>query len=77
MMKSITNKQHNNMQTMLYATNGSLIKEFITRKEYFLEETTERRPAIVNSYGFIAGLIDGFISDGNKRVYIFIILVGN
>ncbi len=58
------------MQTSLYAYNGSLIKDFITKKEYFQEESTERRPALLNRYGFIAALVDGFNSDGNKRLEI-------
>src|SRR5690349_496704 len=66
----LTGQPHTHLQTNLYATNGSLIKEFISKKEHFLDESTERRTSFVNRYGFIAGLIDGFNSDGNKRLEI-------
>lgn len=66
----ISSAPQGHIQTNLYATNGSLIKDFITRKEYYLDDSTERRPALINRYGFIAALIDGFTSDGNKRLEI-------
>ena len=56
--------------TNLFATNGSLVKEYINRPENFIQEKSERRQAAVNKYGFISALIDGFCSDGNKRLEI-------
>jgi hypothetical protein len=56
--------------TYLYATNGSIVQEYINRRENFIEEKTERIHAVLNRYGFIAALIDGFNSDGNKRLEI-------
>jgi hypothetical protein len=55
------------VMTSMYATQGSIIKEFITNKDNF-DETTDRRPALINRYGFIAALVDGFNSDGNRRM---------
>jgi len=59
-----------NFQT-LYATNGSLIKDFISRKEFLFDESLERRLAYESQYGFITALVDGFISDGNKKVILY------
>lgn len=54
--------------TYLYASNGSIVQDFINRRENFIDAKTERRHAVINRYGFIAALIDGFNSDGNKRL---------
>lgn len=54
----------------LYATNGSIVQEFIHRQENYIEDKIERRQAALNKYGFIAALIDGFNSDGSKRLEI-------
>jgi hypothetical protein len=66
-MKTMTNTKFTNTQS-LYAINGSVIKDFISKKDFLPEEPIERRLAHESQCGFITALFDGFVSDGNKRV---------
>jgi hypothetical protein len=72
LMKTMSNTKYNNTQS-LYAISGSVIKDFISKKDYLPEEAVDRRMAHENQYGFITALFDGFVSDGNKRVNINLI----
>jgi hypothetical protein len=63
-------KTKSNYQT-LFATSGSAVKEFITRKEFISDEVVERRIGHESQFGYITALIDGYLSDGNKRVVFF------
>ena len=63
-------KTKSNYQT-LFATSGSVVKDFITRKEFVSDEIVERRIGHESQFGFITALIDGYLSDGNKRVGLF------
>ncbi len=66
-MKTKTKSNH---QT-LFATNGSIIKDFIQRKEFASDEVIERRMGHESQYGFITALLDGYLSDGNKKVILY------
>jgi len=56
--------------TTLYSTSrNSIIKDFITTtKDMHKTDNFNLTPATYNKYGFIVGLHDGYVSDGNKRL---------
>lgn len=62
-------QQKNPGAMMLYATNGSPVKHLIEDKEYNSNKSYEIRNPIINRFGFIGSLLNGFISDGNNKVF--------
>jgi hypothetical protein len=53
---------------MLYATNNSIVKNLIDDREYNADRNHEIRNPVINRFGFIGSLLNGFISDGNNKV---------
>lgn len=62
-------QQKNPGTMMLYATNNSIIKQLIEDREYNANKSHECRNPIINRFGFIGSLLNGFISDGNNKVF--------
>ena len=60
--------QKNPGTMMLYATHNSMVKHLIDDREYNANKSYEIRNPVVNRFGFIGSLLNGFISDGNNKV---------
>lgn len=56
---------------MLYATKDSLVKRLIDDKENNCDKNFEIRNPKINRFGFIGALLNGFISDGTNKVFLF------
>lgn len=54
----------------LYAANGTLVKEFITKSDDAGQEQYDKRQAKGSKFGYIVALHDGYISDGQRRLEI-------
>ena len=61
-------QQKNPGQMMLYATNGSIVKSLVEDREYNANKNHEIRNPVINRFGFIGSLLNGFISDGKNKV---------
>ena len=70
----MNSKQSKNKSSSLYATNGSIIKEYIKSiEEQTLNnnEISEKRQANASKYGYISCLPDGFFSDTKNRIDVY------
>ena len=68
-MKHKQNLQQKNPGVMmLYATNNSIVKSLIDDREYNAHQNYENRNPVINRFGFIGSLLNGFISDGKNKV---------